>query len=146
MMRRLLAIILAISICVSVLVGATPIGWFGKYAHAELAESPWPMFCHDLQHTGRSPYTGPSSPALKWSYTTGLNVESSPAIGADGTIYVGSYDNKIYAINPDGTLKWSYTTGGASRPHRRSGLMAPSTSALLTASCTLFVRVRTNHQ
>ena len=36
---------------------------------------------------------------------------SSPAIGADGTIYVGSWDTKLYAINPNGTLKWSYTTG-----------------------------------
>lgn len=28
----------------------------------------------------------------------------------DGTIYVGSQDNNLYAINPDGTLKWSYAT------------------------------------
>ncbi|WP_307903901.1 beta-alanine-activating enzyme beta-propeller domain-containing protein [Haliovirga abyssi] len=47
---------------------------------------------------------------LKWSYKTGDWV-SSPAIGSDGTIYVGSSDNKLYAINPDGTLKWSYLTG-----------------------------------
>ena len=33
---------------------------------------------------------------------------SSPAIGSDGTIYVGSGDDYIYAINPDGTLKWKY--------------------------------------
>jgi len=48
---------------------------------------------------------------LKWRYQTGDRVYSSPAIGSDGTIYVGSYDNKLYAINPDGTLKWSFTTG-----------------------------------
>jgi outer membrane protein assembly factor BamB len=30
----------------------------------------------------------------------------------DGTIYVGSNDNKLYAINPDGSLKWAFTTGG----------------------------------
>jgi outer membrane protein assembly factor BamB len=34
-----------------------------------------------------------------------------PAIGGDGTIYVGSNDNNLYAINPDGTEKWSYPTG-----------------------------------
>jgi len=34
---------------------------------------------------------------------------SSPAIGADGTIYVGS--DKLYAINPNGTKKWAYATG-----------------------------------
>ena len=31
-------------------------------------------------------------------------MDSSPAIGSDGTIYIGS--NYIYALNPDGTLKW----------------------------------------
>ena len=28
-----------------------------------------------------------------------------PAIAWEGTIYVGPGDNKLYAINPDGTLK-----------------------------------------
>ena len=36
--------------------------------------------------------------ALTWSYATGSVVYSSPAIGADGTVYVGSIDNKLYAI------------------------------------------------
>jgi len=37
------------------------------------------------------------------------DVWSSPAIGPDGTIYVGSHDayrGKLYAINPDRSLKW----------------------------------------
>lgn len=34
---------------------------------------------------------------------------ASPALGADGTIYVGT--DKLTAIHPDGTLKWSYDTG-----------------------------------
>jgi outer membrane protein assembly factor BamB len=29
----------------------------------------------------------------------------SPAIGADGTVYVGSSNGKIYAVNPDGSKK-----------------------------------------
>jgi outer membrane protein assembly factor BamB len=37
---------------------------------------------------------------------------SSPAIGTDGVIYVGSADNSLYAVNPDGTLRWRYPTGG----------------------------------
>jgi len=48
---------------------------------------------------------------LEWRYQTGSWVESSPAIAADGTIYVGSYDDYLYAINPSGTLKWRYQTG-----------------------------------
>ena len=38
-------------------------------------------------------------------------MRSSPAIGADGTVYVGSWDDNLYAINMDGSLKWSYATG-----------------------------------
>jgi outer membrane protein assembly factor BamB len=53
----------------------------------------------------------PTPGTLMWAYTTGGYIESSPAIGADGTIYVGSWDSKLHAVNPNGTLKWSYTTG-----------------------------------
>jgi len=74
--------------------------------------SPWPMFGQNPRRTGRSPYSCPASPLLKWSFTTGYWVESSPAIGANGTIYVGSYDNRLYAINPDGSESWNFTTGG----------------------------------
>lgn len=77
---------------------------------AQLADSPWPMFRHDLKHTGRSSYTGSSKNYLQWVYPVGSST-STPAIGTDSTIYVGSYDSNLYAINPDGTLKWKYTTG-----------------------------------
>jgi len=40
---------------------------------------------------------------------------SSPAIGPDGNIYVGSYDSAVYAVYPDGTLKWRYLTQGLVR-------------------------------
>ena len=39
--------------------------------------------------------------AKKWEFKTGGKVDSSPAIGADGTVYVGSADGKVYAIKTD---------------------------------------------
>lgn len=36
-----------------------------------------------------------------WEFKTGRYVESSPAIGSDGKVYVGSNDNKLYAIKTD---------------------------------------------
>ena len=48
----------------------------------------------------------------KWAFKTGGGVRSSPAIGSDGTIYVGSFDDNLYAINPDGSKKWAFKTGG----------------------------------
>lgn len=41
---------------------------------------------------------------IKWVLDTGY-VYACPAIGYDGTIYV--IGNKLYAINPNGTVKWS---------------------------------------
>jgi outer membrane protein assembly factor BamB/tetratricopeptide (TPR) repeat protein len=49
----------------------------------------------------------------KWEFSTGSDVSSSPAIAGDGTIYVGSNDYKLYAINSDGTKKWEFETGGS---------------------------------
>ena len=39
--------------------------------------------------------------SLKWKYATGEVVRSSPAVGADGTVYVGSDDKNLYALNAD---------------------------------------------
>jgi outer membrane protein assembly factor BamB len=49
---------------------------------------------------------------LKWRYHTSdyREIISSPAIGSDGTIYFGSLNDTLYALNPDGSLKWSYST------------------------------------
>jgi outer membrane protein assembly factor BamB len=74
---------------------------------------PWPMFRHDLRHTAESPYTGPAAPGLLWRYRTGAAVRSSPAVAADGTIYVGSDNGYLYALNSVGSLKWRYLTGDA---------------------------------
>ncbi|TDF93780.1 PQQ-binding-like beta-propeller repeat protein [Paenibacillus piri] len=47
----------------------------------------------------------------RWRLTTGAEIISSPAIGADGTVYVGSYDKKLYAIDKKGMKKWEFITG-----------------------------------
>jgi outer membrane protein assembly factor BamB len=36
-----------------------------------------------------------STGALKWNYTTGGGVDSSPAVSG-GFVYVGSWDGKVY--------------------------------------------------
>ena len=47
-----------------------------------------------------------------WEFETGSYVTSSPAIGSDGTVYVGSADRKLYAINgKSGVYLWSFETG-----------------------------------
>ena len=71
----------------------------------------WPMFHHDLSHTGYSTSKAPNRNATLWSYTTGGYVDSSPAV-VDGRVYIGSGDKKVYALNAStGALIWNYTTG-----------------------------------
>jgi len=50
-----------------------------------------------------------------WEFKTGGAIgDSSPAIGSDGTVYVGSEDKKLYAINPKSGVKlWEFVTVGA---------------------------------
>jgi outer membrane protein assembly factor BamB len=83
-------------------------------AIAQPADSPWPMSRFDAQGTAKSPYTGPDEPAIKWKFGTGYFVNSAPAIAEDGTIYVASRDDHLYAINPDGSEKWAVEMGFAS--------------------------------
>jgi PKD repeat protein/outer membrane protein assembly factor BamB len=73
--------------------------------------APW-MFRADPVHSGIND-DGGITPAgiLNWSFTTGGRVYSSPAI-VNGTVFVGSDDNRVYAINSaTGEEIWSYTTG-----------------------------------
>jgi len=56
---------------------------------------------------------GPTSNGKRrWAYATGGPIESKPAIGSDGTIYVGSYDMKLYALDIKGKVKWEFPAGG----------------------------------
>ena len=85
---------------------------------SSLASSPWPMFHGNLRHTGLSPYKTGSNGGIfkpKWTFMTEGSVWSSPAIGKNGIIYVGSSDNYIYALYPDGAFKWRFNTGGGGR-------------------------------
>ena len=72
----------------------------------------WPMFHHDLNHTGYSTSEAPKTNATLWTYTTGSRVWSQPSV-ADGRVFVGSNGGKISALNATtGAYLWSYTTAG----------------------------------
>lgn len=58
-----------------------------------------------VQITAVLPGTG------RWMFHTGAAIVTVPAIGSDGTVYVGSTDGKLYAVKPDGTQKWFFNAG-----------------------------------
>lgn len=74
---------------------------------------PWPMFCHDLHHTGRSPFSAANnSGTIKWSFPLyGWGMYGSACINSEGTIYVPDI-YRLYALNPNGTLKWQIIING----------------------------------
>jgi outer membrane protein assembly factor BamB len=92
-------------------------------ASSALAD-PTSSFRGDPQHSGI--YAGDGIPAvhgLKWKFKTNGAVVSSPAI-AQNTVYVGSNDDYLYAINLSaGTERWKFKTGSrvASSPAVYSG-------------------------
>jgi outer membrane protein assembly factor BamB len=77
------------------------------------AESPWPMFRHDSQRTGRSQYVGPETPLVKWTYTGRVGLFSPVISSDDGTIYArchGGFLLYLLALNPDASLKWVFSS------------------------------------
>ena len=100
--------------------------------HAQLADTPWPMFRHDPQHTGRSPYVVPESLEIVWTFETKKPINNEPIIGVDGTIYVVSYYGPIYALQPDGSVKWQFEIGGSGNP-------GFTTSPVISANSIIYV-------
>jgi outer membrane protein assembly factor BamB len=47
----------------------------------------------------------------RWLVQLSSVTDSSPAVGPDGTIYIGTFLHKLWAINPGGTSKWSFEAG-----------------------------------
>jgi len=80
-----------------------------------LARTPWPTWRGNNRRTGCSPFEGPDLRHIQWLVPTEGLVESSPAIGPDGTVYIGSHDMALYAFSPAGRERWRYKTGGLIR-------------------------------
>lgn len=78
----------------------------GAFMHAEAAPQ-WAGYKGGHNNTGRASVAGPTIPKLDWRVRIGPMVYNGPAIGENGTIYVGSFDDHLRAYQPDGTLLWS---------------------------------------
>jgi outer membrane protein assembly factor BamB len=91
---------------------AAPVCWLllgllGAHA-VGFRQDPASTFHHDAQRTGRESAVGPIAPKLIWSYQTGASIDASPVISRDGTIYLASTDDGLYALTDSGQLKWRF--------------------------------------
>lgn len=85
-----------------------------------------PMFGFNLQHTRFNPdertltTANVSRLVLDWKAPTGLGIDSSPTI-ANGIVYVGSDDRRLYAFHVDtGKPLWGANAGGTGGQIRSS--------------------------
>ncbi len=74
----------------------------------------WPMFRHDVSHSGYSTSYAPVTNQTLWVTNVGSTLSgSSPAV-VDGVAYVGDDNGFFHAFNTTtGVQIWSYTAGGA---------------------------------
>lgn len=47
-----------------------------------------------------------------WTFNTGGYLKASPAIGPDGSIYIGSTDGRLYSVSAAGGTNWVFQTRG----------------------------------
>lgn len=79
----------------------------------------WSQAGHDCWHTGKALVKGPSNNALAWKSPLPVDTEiiSSPAIGADGTLYFGDggqAGGSLVAMNGStGEILWKFSTGSS---------------------------------
>jgi outer membrane protein assembly factor BamB len=101
-----------------------------------------PQYRMDAQHTERSPYGGPSWPVLLASFDSASlptaapgdprpEIQSSAAIGADNTIYLGNFRGNLMALRDSGggqlELLWHFHPEGASSFHATPAIGADGT-------------------
>lgn len=61
----------------------------------------------NAQRTGQSPFHGPGRMRVRWQVDLQREICASPAVAADGTIYVGA-GTLFYGIAPDGRVLWTH--------------------------------------
>ncbi|HEY7650768.1 MAG TPA: PQQ-binding-like beta-propeller repeat protein [Methylomirabilota bacterium] len=80
-----------------------------------LQPGPWNQIHADRGNTGfNAVHSALAAPQGKtWSAPVGPIAFSSPAVGPDGTVYIGNITGEAVAINPDGTQRWRHRLGAS---------------------------------
>jgi outer membrane protein assembly factor BamB len=90
-----------------------PPGYQEDIPWPSLADSPWPMYHHDPQNTGRTNYPGPTTGNMAWEINS-LYATGGVVIGEDSSIYIVGYQPNLMPIgglisfDHKGQLKWVF--------------------------------------
>ncbi len=77
----------------------------------EPGEQVWHKYKCDSSNQGVSPYNGPATNHIEWTFNCIGDTTPGPSIGYDGTIYIGTNNGYLHAVNPDGTERYSIDLG-----------------------------------
>jgi len=110
--RRLVARLLAVAAAGALVLGSMPAPTIAAPAGAPVVSTPasqavasgdWPQFHNDPAHTGYNAAettisaSNVSTLGVAWTATTGGSIGHSSPVVANGIVYVGSEDGKLYA-------------------------------------------------
>ncbi len=88
-----------------------PVGRYVEIPYGISARHPWRTGQGDPQRTARSRVPIPQGrPTKRWETSVGAGRVFTPAIAADGTLYVGSRRG-LTALGADGSVRWSAQLG-----------------------------------
>src|SRR5688572_14013806 len=66
----------------------------------------WTQFAADSANQGSMWVATKQATTARWSVDVGPVLFSSPSIGADRVIYVGTVAGDLVAVNPEGSIRW----------------------------------------
>jgi outer membrane protein assembly factor BamB len=101
------------------------------YCISDQASAAWTHYRGTPTQNAVSTERGPTDLSEpRWAFETGATVSATPAISADGKVYIGSYDKNIYCLDAyTGEKLWNFETG---KPVKAS--VAVSTGKVYTGS------------
>ncbi len=92
------------------------VSMLGLALGCNLAAADWPLFRGNALQTGVAKEALPDKLDVLWKIKLDDGVEGTAAIVKD-TVYVGSYDQHLYALDlQDGAIKWKYKAGAFRAP------------------------------
>ncbi|HKQ68045.1 MAG TPA: PQQ-binding-like beta-propeller repeat protein [Polyangiaceae bacterium] len=77
----------------------------------KVTSGPPSMLHLDARHTNRSPFSGPETRRVAWTFDTGGPIEAAPVVLGDGRIVVASLVGKLFYLSEQGKLAYSVDLG-----------------------------------